>query len=237
MDITLSNLNSSNIFSNEMLGHGLSIAFLDWGYWGNITIDATNTVNGKPILYYERQQNLQLAGVPAAAVILFNCSDVIIRNFTFSSNDSGIHVWNCTNMSIYGNRITDVALGLEIYNSDNNSIWQNTIQRAGEGINLKYCTGCNILGNNITHCSVTGIRTVSCWNTNITENYFCSNKFDMSLGGGDDVSGNVQNGSCPSTNNIPIFPLPFLITFGFLGLIIAGKIKKRQILRVQRGAI
>src|SRR4030042_166048 len=195
-DISLVGVYSSRVSGNEMLGNGLETNFHIG--WGNVTIDPTNTVNGKSILYYEGQQNLQLAGISSAMVILFNCSDSIITNFTFSTKESGIHLANCTNISIQGNHMVDTgqfpleltysrncclsnnvvqnSSGLSLYHANNTTIRENTIDRGvSDGISLVHSDGCNITGNSITRCSAFAIDLVESGNAMITNNNFCSN--------------------------------------------------------------
>ncbi len=141
---------NSQMLENEMLGNGLSINYLTPKGWGNNSIDAKNTVNGKPLLYYEQRQNLHLNHLVAAQLILFNCSDSFVTNFTFSSGCMGIWVVNCTNVSVCENLLTDSELN-KIYLRDlrNCSIYNNLIQNAS-GIRLDYSKNNTIRSNNFS---------------------------------------------------------------------------------------
>lgn len=104
--------------------------------WNSNMIDTTNTVNGKPI-YYLKDLNGATVPTDGGQLILANCSNMLVRNCTFS----------------------DVCIGISMGFSDKNTIENVTWRSIGyNGLSLQSFSSNNTFrGNLIENCTFYGI--------------------------------------------------------------------------------
>jgi parallel beta-helix repeat protein len=137
------------------------------------SVDASNTVDGKPIHYLVTQHELEVPP-DAGYVALINCTEIAARNLALSNNAQGLllaftqksYITNNTLTKNYSamslryssaNRITENNItnnngGVNIFNSSNNTISENTIaQKNFYGIHLGDSSNNTIYGNNIVN--------------------------------------------------------------------------------------
>jgi len=91
---------------------------------GNII--ENNTVNYKPLIYLENQDNKKIE-YECGQIILMNCSSITIQNQTISNTDIGIILSHCKNCIIENNSISESLSGISITYSDNNIIKFNDV--------------------------------------------------------------------------------------------------------------
>ncbi len=105
-----------------------------------------NLVDGKPLRYYLNQTGIT---VPAdtGQVVLINCSNFLIRNFTFIGAEHGIVLFLSSNNSITGNTISAGPAGIQLSHSHDNVISRNMIDGGRGGIILSTSNN-NIISNN-----------------------------------------------------------------------------------------
>lgn len=114
-------------------------------------VDATNKINGKPIIYWINQQN---KAVPSDAgfIALVNCTDMTIQNFDLVNNGQGILLVSVTNSTIAKNRIANNGNGIWLVASSNNNISENIItDNSYDSIYVYSSTNNNIIANTITN--------------------------------------------------------------------------------------
>jgi len=113
-------------------------------------IDASNTVDGKPVYYWIDEVG-RTVPVDAGYVALINCRRITVQNLNLTKNGQGILLVNTTNSTITKNNITVNLYGIRLYSSSNNSITGNNITNNWDGIYLSTSSfSNNISGNNIT---------------------------------------------------------------------------------------
>jgi parallel beta-helix repeat protein len=176
---------SNNVFRNNNINNN---AFKLWIQDGSANdIDTSNTVDGKPIIYWVNQQSRTVPS-DAGYVALINCTDITAQNLNISNNRQGIllvsttessimesnlsnncygiQLEECADISILGNRIeNNEERGVYLSQSSNNIINNNAITKSGVGIQIGSITGYfdetssnnQIVGNSITE-NVCGIR-------------------------------------------------------------------------------
>ena len=183
---------ANNISNNVFLGDG---AFFIYSY--NNTVE-NNTVNGKPLVYLENQENKKIDW-KAGQIILVGCRNIEITNQNISSVEIAIEFFNTNQTKVhdstiqnntygiylqesYGNQIYDntiqgnIKRGIELDDSSGNSIYYNTIQYNGlQAIDLINSNGNNIFGNTIQNNSWYGIYLGSSSNNRIFFNNFINN--------------------------------------------------------------
>ncbi len=90
-------------------------------------VDATNTVNGKPVYYWVDKQDM---AVPPEAgyVALINCTHVKVQNLSLTRNEQGILLVHTTNSTIARNNVTNSFIGILLsFSSNHNSFFENNI--------------------------------------------------------------------------------------------------------------
>lgn len=112
-------------------------------------IDASNTVDGKPIYYWIGKRNLE---VPADAgyVALINCTDMVVKDLELKNNMEGIVLVAVNNTVLSNNTISSTKYGIYLRDypgnplvtgsgasSINNTIIRNHITDSGVGVCLR----------------------------------------------------------------------------------------------------
>jgi parallel beta-helix repeat protein len=89
-------------------------------------IDATNTIDGKPIYYWINQSN---ANVPSDAgyVALINSTNIVAENLDLRKNGQGVFVAYSNNCTVRDCNITENEKGIFILNSNNTILHHNNI--------------------------------------------------------------------------------------------------------------
>ncbi|MCK4444680.1 MAG: right-handed parallel beta-helix repeat-containing protein [Thermoplasmata archaeon] len=133
--IALESSKSSVVSNNTMFMNGIGL----WGYvvqdWNTHTIDTSNIVNGRPVIYWK---NIVGGIVPenVSQVILANCTDVTVENQNVSYASAG------------------VSLGF----SDRIVVANNSASYPGWGILLQYTTNSTVKNNSFSGKNFLGIR-------------------------------------------------------------------------------
>ena len=115
---------SENVFRNNQMRNN-TINFLD------ITceksdVDASNTINGKPIYYLVNQQN-KTVPADASMIYLEGCSNMTVPNLDIKYTYKAISLFNSSNCKVYGNTVTDNEIGISLRYSPNNTIIGNKL--------------------------------------------------------------------------------------------------------------
>jgi parallel beta-helix repeat protein len=150
---------SMTLTGNKMTNCGIFIEG-DWlPEWTTHTIDTTNTVNGKPVIYWK---NMNSGTVPAGAgeVILANCMNVIVDGQIIENSTVGIQLGLSDNNQIKNNVVRNQNIaGIYLLESDLNVLSKNTVQytrdnnviNGGDGIKLLYSDNNHITENRLTN--------------------------------------------------------------------------------------
>ncbi len=186
-------------------------------------IDQSNTVDGKPVIYWLQKSNSVIP--PAAGIVfLINCTKITVQNLNLSrgqnillhsTTDStiqynslignrqyaGIHLQNSTNIQIIGNTIKNQSEGIYLRDSSTNQIEQNQLVNNAVGIEFQSADN-NELGNNTfsengecVHFNVfPGYPTPSVGNR-FFNNEMVGNYDGIIIAGENIVSGNVVTGN------------------------------------------
>jgi len=191
----------SNVLDNNF--HSLEVSmFL---YLGNQLsyfiqdIDASNTINGKPVCYWVNRNNEQVA-LDAGYVALVNCTNIIVKDLNLKNNFQGM-VLACTNNSRIQNlNVTNNDHGIYLYRSCYNIICNSDLSNNQVGISLESSFENNIVYNNVTKAAE-GILLSDSSNNNITNNNIENNKYRGVFVGGienniayNNVTGNKMAG-------------------------------------------
>jgi parallel beta-helix repeat protein len=139
----------------------------------NLTMDATNTAEGKPVHYYEDESGIAI-DEDSAMVVLMSCRDMQVTGSTIASTGLGIGVYNCSGVSIAQNSLSETNTGLMLINSKDSLVSGNTFSGSFMGIGVGDNENALISGNSISEYADSGmvIHTGNSENVTITGNTF-----------------------------------------------------------------
>jgi parallel beta-helix repeat protein len=124
-------------------------------------IDASNTVNGKPIYYWVNQRNRRIPE-DAGFVAVVNSTNIIVKGLTLTNNFQGVLFVDTSNSTIEDVKVASNARGIVLWNSSNNTLTNNTVSNNGGcwyegipfyggGICLRYSTGNTLTNNTVSN--------------------------------------------------------------------------------------
>ena len=142
-------------------------------------VDASNTVNGKPMYYLVNRQNMEVPS-DAGYVTLVNCTGITVRNLTLANDEQGILLAKTTNSTITTNIMKNNNNGVLLWSSFNNTLSGNDIANNDMGIKLEDSSNNSIHGNYIAnnangiYCGG-GVPFRNCKNNIVYHNSFINN--------------------------------------------------------------
>lgn len=140
-------------------------------------VDSSNTVDGKPIIYWVNERNKTVPS-EAGYVVLVNCTDITVQKLNLSNNAQGIIIVNTANVQVNQNRIYNSKSAIYLLNSTRVIITGNTLENSTEGIKCHISSYNQITSNNITR-NKTGITfTGISINNTIAVNIITANTID-----------------------------------------------------------
>ena len=107
-------------------------------YFDAHTIDASNTADGRPIIYRRGTVAEEIDGsVNAATVYCIDCTDGAVKDLRFTNTTSGVLFWNTSNTTLSNITISSCEDGIVLLSSGTNTITGNQVAAASEyGITL-----------------------------------------------------------------------------------------------------
>ncbi|TET89262.1 MAG: hypothetical protein E3J35_10245 [Methanomassiliicoccales archaeon] len=127
---------NNTLTGNVMIGNGLYMYGQDVEHWSSHTIDASNTVSGKPVRYLK---NAVGGTVPADAghVILANCTGVVVENQNIDNSTTGMEIAFSSKNYIANNTVaSNILWGIWFVQSHENYVFNNTVVLNGDGFEL-----------------------------------------------------------------------------------------------------
>ena len=138
------------IFSDEEFG-----GYEPW--WNTHTIDTSNTIGGRPIVYVKNQTSGVVSGV-AGQVLIANSQDLIVRNLEIIGGGGGLIVGYSSNITITKNIISENGDGITLYRVDNATVSHNVCEDNGDdGISFGLTDNLTIFNNELRYNDI-GIR-------------------------------------------------------------------------------
>jgi parallel beta-helix repeat protein len=149
-----------------------------WGllieHWTTHTIDASNTVNGRPVFYAANQDAVAIPD-DVGEIILAGCTDSAASDHTFSLTSVGMLLGFCTNISVVNNTFLDSRDGLYAYECDDCYLGWNTFDNNDWAMDADYCEGNMIANNTLSHCIGYALGMILSGDNTVTGNNFSSN--------------------------------------------------------------
>ncbi len=138
----------NTIINNTLVKNGISLYGMGLSNFLQTTVNS-NSVNGKPLIFWQNKNSDNITTIEAGQVILVNCTFIEISNQTLSEASVGMLTAFSTNLTIHNNTIKfNKVHGIYSKSSINNTLFNNTILGSEYGIYLFY-SGWNNFSKNI----------------------------------------------------------------------------------------
>jgi parallel beta-helix repeat protein len=139
---------SDSVLRNNVMNNNTR----NFGVQGKYTqdIDVSNTVDGKPIVYWVNQQDRTVPS-DAGYVALVNCTNITVQDLNLVGNGQGVVLVYTTDSTVTTNHITNTGSGIYIQESSGNTLSGNTLTNNGYGVRGEAPSNNSISSNNITH--------------------------------------------------------------------------------------
>ncbi|MCK4366392.1 MAG: right-handed parallel beta-helix repeat-containing protein, partial [Thermoplasmata archaeon] len=142
---------------NQLFDDGIGIDGNEADYWNSHSIDGSNSVNGRPVLFW-RNSTGGTVPVNVGQVLLANCTGVTVENQNISRADAGIQLGFSTGNDVINNNLSSNDFwGISLRSSSSNLIANNAAANNGHGIRAYNSDGNTISGNNASDNNWTGI--------------------------------------------------------------------------------
>ncbi len=132
-------------------------------------VDSSNTIEGKPIIYWVDKQD-QKVPENAAVVVLVNCENITVENLNMSKNPVQIILVSTVNSKVTNNSVEAPDYQIFVHNSSGHTIANNSVFKGGIGIFLQSSSQNELINNSITDAT-SGI-TLEFSNENIVDGNF-----------------------------------------------------------------
>ena len=200
---------SNNILrNNDLRDNGCN-----FGVFGSLLpeftqdIDDSNTVNGKPIIYWINRKD---ATVPldAGYVALVDCSGITVQNLNLSRNGQGLVLAYTTDSTVTQNNISENIHGIYLCGASGNSFSGNNLSRnAANGIYMFYSENNMFFHNNFISNTIDVYdvgNQPNIWDNGAEGNYWSNYN-------GTDSDGIWDTPHVINTNNQDNYPLVYTI--------------------------
>jgi len=180
----------NNILRNNQMTNSKKNFWIRGGYISETEngyandIDTSNTVNGKPIIYWTGQSDTTVPS-DAGFVALINCDAIKVQNLNLANNGNGILLVSTNNSRVLGNNVAECETGIYLLNCQGNIVNENTLGNNREGIRTQASSNNTIDSNIITENNI-GLYSSSSSKNVISENTITRNTGDgVNLEGGE----------------------------------------------------
>ncbi len=221
--ISLRSSSDCIITGNTMVKNGITVRG-DLVSWTTHTIDTSNTINSKPVVYWK---NVNGGTIPTGAgqIILANCTNVRIEDQEVNNGTAGIELGFLTNCTITNNSVSNNTYGIRLSSSSGCTIIDNKVNKNRlDSIYLESSTSCSLINNiindsgygiwldgshantfigNIISNNYYGIHSSYSNNNNVTSNNASNNRDGIFLFHSNNVI--IVNNTISDNNHVGIF--------------------------------
>jgi len=138
----------NKIINNTFLNNGINLIGDDLSSW-NTHIIQNNYVNNEPILYLKNLTDETFDNQNIGQLIIANCSNITIQNFTISHTDYGLQLGFSSENTVMDTNISNSYMGFYISGSNDNKILNCSLYKI-KFIGLRLVKGSQ--DNNISLC-------------------------------------------------------------------------------------
>ena len=157
LGISLSSSSNNTLTGNIMLnnGHNFGVTGSIDSHYNN-SIDISNTVNGKPIYYFQSvSDKIYTTYANVGTFYCINCNNITVRDSIFTNNVNGVFFWKTNNSKIEDVDTSGNYYGIHLSFSSNNKLNGNKASNngytGGYGIYLDSSSNNELIGNNASN--------------------------------------------------------------------------------------
>jgi parallel beta-helix repeat protein len=161
---------ANTISGNEMVNNGINMWGNSVSYWNTHTIDTTNTVNDKPVIYWK---DVDGGTVPKGAgqVILANCENVKVTGQDIEYASQGIGLGFCSECVVSDNTVANSVYDIIVAYGSDNLVSNNEINCGNIDWGIYLMSGSNNqVSDNCVSGGNVGIRTYDESSSEIKDN-------------------------------------------------------------------
>jgi parallel beta-helix repeat protein len=158
-------------------------------------IDASNTINGKPIYYWTNKQNMEIPP-DAGYVAIINSTNITVNDLTLTNNNDGVLLYFTSNSIIRNVTSLNNLYGFTMFWASNNTITECKMEMGDYGFWLMYSSNNSIVANKIIN-NYCGVQLIRSSGNKILHNDFFSYEKQVET----DSSLNVWDDGYPSGGN------------------------------------
>ena len=174
--------------NTTLLGNAMNGNRYNVDVWGSElshymhSFDVSNLVDGKHVYYILNQKSLLIDSSigEVGYFALVNCSDMTVRDLTFTNSGQGLLFAYTNNSKIVDSIMTNNDYGIWFESSFNNTVTGNCVLGNYYGVWLDFSPDNSVAGNNVTD-NQCGVWVRSSYNNTLFENYVARNKYGVWL--------------------------------------------------------
>jgi len=172
--------NSTRLSGNIMTGRGVllqgSVPPYDYPYYyDSHMIAASNLVNGRPVMYYNRCAGLNVANMIVGQLIIASCSGVKVAGVTVSHTGPGIFMAYVKQARLVDDHARSNWNGLIVTESSNVTVSNSEFAANGNAISIDHSANFTLTGNSLLE-NVQGLGLESSSDVRVTGNVIASNQ-------------------------------------------------------------
>ena len=180
---------NNTLTGNQMFNNRYNFGLYLWddSYFNN-SIDATNLVDGKTLLYLKGASDITIdSTTDAGTIYCIQCNNITAKDITLTNNGAGVFFWKTNNSTIEDVDVSNNDDGIYLHSSNDNTLSGNTASKNRHGICL--------------HLSNNNKLTESNTNSNDNDGIYLHSSNDNTLSG---IVSKNRRGIClyASDNNI-----------------------------------
>lgn len=130
-----------------------------------------NTINGKPIVFWQNERDKRITQQDIGQIILINCESIEIIGLELSNCSTGIVALHCNNLIIASNTITSTSQGIYLGYCSEVQIYNNHLLNIEDDEGIYVYSGECIISHNVIQESKAGISISKADRCEITNNW------------------------------------------------------------------
>jgi len=149
----------------------------------NLRISPDNTVNGKPVLFYQNTDDVVVDSVPVGQLLIGSCDRVWVANVSISETSGGIIAEDFTELTIFNTDLSNNERGLSVLDGTDVILAYNRFTgNVYDGAMIQHTTDCTVYGNTFKD-NENGMRLWMSEGVKVWRNIFSRNTYQASEDG------------------------------------------------------
>ncbi len=169
------NIQNSTLWENQFMNDGFMIGMSQVSDYKTVSLDTSNTVNGKPAYYITDQIELSGTDFPNPGLIqLVNCNDSLISDLSIEKTAVAFSLHYCKNLTFSDINGSHNKAGFGFIASNNCTVKNSTFSANDQGVSVS-ASKCVIQNNTLEDNNIDGIVLFQAMENNISGNRIKNN--------------------------------------------------------------